>query len=407
MNITVKPSKACGTVAAPPSKSMAHRLLICAAMAKGTSHITNIAYSEDILATIDCIRALGAEVTTGESDVTVKGTDISKRDAAKLMCRESGSTIRFFIGLSMLSEKKAEFFGSETLLSRPFSVYEEICDKQNIRFDRKGDYIELEGKIKPGVFKVPGNVSSQFITGLLFVLPLLDKDSRIEFTTEVESKSYLDLTLDALKSFDVVARFDSEGNLEIPGCQEYKARDIATEGDYSNAAFLDIFNYIGGNVNVTGLLEESLQGDRVYGKYFDALKAGKATLDISDCPDLGPVLFIAAACNHGGIFTGTKRLKIKESDRGTVMCEELSKFGIKSRQEEDTIEIIAGELHAPSEYVLGHNDHRIVMSFATLLSITGGSLLGAQAVRKSFPDYFDKISSLGIEVIKDGMDQQK
>lgn len=406
MDIEVKPSRALGYVEAPPSKSMAHRLLIAAALSEGTSHISNVAYSEDILATLDCIRAMGAGAEAEGSLVTVTGADLTKRPGGTCFpCRESGSTIRFFMALAMLSKGQADFYGSETLLSRPFSVYEEICRDQGIAFERQGDHIRIAGRLIPGNLSVKGNVSSQFITGLLFVLPLLDKDSTITFTTEVESKSYLDLTLSAMKSFGVKAEWTKEGNLFVPGGQKYRPQDLAVEGDYSNAAFLDIFNYCGGQVTTGGLIKESLQGDRVYRDYFEKLKKEAATVDITDCPDLGPVLMICAAVNHGGTLTGTRRLKMKESDRGTVMCAELAKFGVETDQQEDSISVKKCPLHAPSETVSGHNDHRIVMSFTTLMTLTGGKLSGAQAVRKSFPDYFDKIKALGIEVKENGMDQ--
>jgi len=405
MDIVVKPSRAEGLVTAPPSKSMAHRLLICAALSEGTSHITNIAYSQDILATLDCIRAMGAKALAGENDVVVEGIGKGIKDGnIEFQCRESGSTIRFFMAIGMLTEGTSIFYGSPTLLSRPFTLYEDICKKQNIDFVRENDRISITGKLKADNFELPGDISSQFITGLLFVLPLLEKDSSITFTTEVESRSYINLTLKAMESFGVQANWEGEGKLVIPGNQEYKAKNLAVEGDYSNAAFLDIYNYMGGSVTVEGLDKESLQGDRVYLELFKKLSEGKTTIDISDCPDLGPVLFACAALNHGAVFTGTKRLKIKESDRGTVMCEELKKFGVESRQEENEIEIYKGDISAPAEAISGHNDHRIVMTFTTMLSVTGGRLSGAQAVNKSFPDYFDKMKSIGIEVSKDGMD---
>lgn len=190
----------------------------------------------------------------------------------------------------------------------------------------------------------------------------------------------------------------SELELHVSGNRQYKCADVTIEGDFSNAAFLDVFNTIGGEVKVNGLSEDSTQGDRVYREYFAKLLAGKPTLDISNCPDLGPVLMAVAAMNNGGTFTGTRRLAMKESDRGRAMCEELGKLGIKSRMEEDEIEILKGELVPTEETLSGWNDHRIVMAVATILSRIGGSVDDAQAVNKSFPDYYDRIRRLGIEV---------
>ncbi len=406
MNINVNPSIAKGVVNAPPSKSMAHRMLICAALSEGRSRIDNIAFSQDILATLDCVKAMGAEVEIDGNVITMTGIGGKETlPPTTYMCRESGSTLRFFMGIAMAVGFDSTFCGSETLLGRPLSVYENICKDQGIEYSKEGQ-IHIKGQISPGDYVLPGNVSSQFISGLLFALPLLKADSRIIFNTNIESLSYIGLTIQALEMFGVKVNWSDEKTLFIPGNQKYKSCDTYVEGDYSNAAFLDVFNTMGGEVEVTGLKIDSIQGDRVYKEHFEALSKGQATVDIKDCPDLGPILFVVAALNYGGIFTGTARLKIKESDRGTVMCQELAKFGVETVMEEDRIEIKRCELHAPSQDIDGHNDHRIVMSFTTMLSKTGGKLFGAEAVRKSYPDYFDVIKGLGIEVETDGLDSK-
>lgn len=405
MNVTIKKSKAKGCVSAPPSKSISHRYIICGALSSGKSIISNLSYSEDISATIDCIKACGAQAKVNGSTVSIEG--ISKErlpETINFMCRESGSTMRFFMGVAMMFGCDSYFYGSETLRNRPMGIYEDICREQGILFEKEPDRIHVCGKLKAGDFDIKGNVSSQFITGLLFTLPMLEGDSVINLIPPVESRSYINLTLQALKHFGVTVKWQDENTLVIPGNQTYNPMDITVEGDYSNAAFLDGFNTIGGEVTVKGLEKDSLQGDRVYKELYPKLMAGKAEIDISDCPDLGPVLFALAAANHGGVFTGTKRLKIKESDRGAVMCTELAKFGIESVYEDNRIEIKASKLKAPVEPVSGANDHRIVMAFSLLLSLVGGGIEGAQAVRKSFPDFFERISELGIEVEKDGMD---
>lgn len=404
MRIKVYPSTAKGSVSAPPSKSMAHRMLICAALSEGTSKIDNIAFSQDILATLDCVKAMGANVSIDGNVITLTG--IGGKDTlppTTYMCRESGSTLRFFMGIAMTVGYDSTFCGSETLLGRPLSVYENICKEQGIEYSNEGQ-IHLKGQIKPGDYVLPGNVSSQFISGLLFSLPLLDGDSQIIFNTNIESLSYIGLTMQALELFGVKVEWKDEKTIFIPGSQKYISCDTYVEGDYSNAAFLDVFNTLDGNVNVTGLKEDSIQGDRVYKEHFEALYKGQATVDITDCPDLGPILFVVAALNHGGTFTGTARLKIKESDRGTVMCQELAKFGVDTVLKEDQIIIKKCDIHAPEEAIDGHNDHRIVMSFTTMLSKTGGELFGAEAVRKSYPDYFEVVKGLGLEVETDGLD---
>ena len=204
MKVKVFKSRAEGTVTAPPSKSMAHRDIIAATLANGTSVISNVAYSEDIKATIDCARELGAKIDAGEDSVTVTGAFPYTGDKVrKFYCRESGSTLRFFMGIAMGLGGRNAFYGSEKLLSRPLGIYEDICRENGISFKRYEDRIEIEGKLSAGVFKIPGDVSSQFITGLLFVLPVLEGDSVILLLPPVESRSYINLTVKALKDFGV------------------------------------------------------------------------------------------------------------------------------------------------------------------------------------------------------------
>lgn len=399
MNVRIEQSKAAGAVAAPPSKSLSHRHIICAALSEGISVVSNVSYSADINATLECIRALGATAKVDGDRVTIEGSKGPVTEPVIFNCNESGSTMRFFMGIAMLFGCDSYFYGSETLRNRPMDIYEDICKKQGIIFEKEADRIHVKGKLSPGRFVLKGNVSSQFITGLLFALPLLKADSVIELLPPVESRSYINLTLQSLNKFGVVAEWINDNELSVKGNQYYQSGDVRVEGDYSNAAFLEAFNVLGGNVTVSDLEANSLQGDRVYRDFFPALKGGKATIDISDCPDLGPVLFSVAAACHGGVFTGTKRLKIKESDRGAVMCEELAKFGIETACDENRIEIGSG-LKAPTQCISGANDHRIVMSMALLLSLTGGEIEGAEAVRKSYPDFFERISELGISVTK-------
>ena len=397
----IRKSTAQGIIKAPPSKSMAHRYIICAALSDGVSTITNVDYSEDIKATIDCIKSLGAKVETSETSVIIEGSNSifnmsNKSDISEIdfMCRESGSTMRFFMGIAMTIPAVSNFFGSETLRNRPFGIYEKILGNN---FKKCEDKIVINGPLAQKDFEIAGNISSQFVTGLLLALSLKEEGGSITLIPPVESRSYINMTIQAMREFGIDVKWESETKLCVNANQKYAARDIEVEGDYSNAAFLDAFNYIGGDVKVEGLNEKSLQGDKVYKECFEKLKVGKATIDIADCPDLGPVLFAVAAANHGGYFTSTARLKIKESDRGSVMCEELSKFGIKTHMEENSIEIGSG-LKAPGEAICGHNDHRIVMSLTLLLSLTRGTITEAEAVRKSYPGFFDDIQKLGIVV---------
>lgn len=405
MKAIIEKSTAKGRISAPPSKSYSHRALIAAGLAEGKSCIQGVLDSEDISATLDCIRLLGAEAEPEGSRYVVNSmgasgllADVENREKPLLApCRESGSTLRFFLPIFLLSDRPVEFQGCGRLMERPMAVYEEICRNQGLLFQKSETGLKVRGSLRAGVFQVPGNISSQFITGLLFALPLLSEDSRIQLIEPVESRSYIRMTVQTLNAFGIEIK--EEGNLlYIRGNQCYHAGNYTVEGDYSNGAFLDGLGFLGGQVQVDGLAENSLQGDKVYRTYFRMLKEGKGPIDLQDCPDLGPVLMAMAAASRGGHFIGTSRLKIKESDRGAVMAEELAKFGIGVSCKENEIIVTKGELQAPKEALQGHNDHRIAMSLALLATRTGGVIEEAECVRKSYPGFFEDLKKLGIGV---------
>lgn len=398
MIVTIKPGKAYGCVKAPPSKSMAHRYLICSALSQKISEIKGVGTSKDIEATIGCLKSLGAEIEVVGDTVKIGGIDFEKDVSSdSLFCNESGSTLRFLIPICLLFGQKLSLYGSERLMERSLSVYADICKSQGIEFLQTNNCVTLNGRLSAGKYSVRGDVSSQFISGLMFALPLLPNDSIIDINGGLESGSYLGLTVKALADFGVRVSRKDEHTIYIKGNQTYKPRKSTVEGDYSNAAFFEALNTIGGNVAVSGLSDESIQGDRVYKELFDSLMRGYPEIDISDCPDLGPILMAVAAAHNGAVFTGTHRLKIKESDRGNAMAEELAKFGCNVVVEDNRITVNKCELQAPNVPVLGHNDHRIVMSLAVLCTLTGGTIHGAEAVEKSFPDFFEQLSTLGID----------
>lgn len=401
MILNIKPSEIKGETKAPSSKSMGHRLLICAGLAEGESKIGNILFSEDILATLDCLEAMGAEIKRGDDSISLVGTlpKMAVRNIYK--CRESGSTLRFFMPLAMLSENESIFEGYGRLMERPMEVYENIAKEKCIAYIKNADGITVGGKLTSGNFKVPANISSQFISGLLFALPLCDGDSEVQLIGNIESRSYIDMTIYAMSLFGVDVSWKNDTTLYIKGNQQYKSRNLTVEGDYSNAAFLDAFNFIGGDVTVSGLDENSLQGDKIYKEYFSLLRQGNPTLDIKNCPDLAPILMTLAAANNGCKLINTARLKIKESDRGVVMSEELSKFGADIEVYDNEIVVNKAELYRPKDDLYCHNDHRVVMSLVVLASKFGGRLVGTEAVKKSFPDFFDKVKALGLEFNSD------
>ena len=397
MNIRIYPSVARGTVSAPPSKSMAHRLLICAALAKGESRIDGISDCEDVQATLDCLRALGAECKIDNNSVIVKGIDFYNQSTSVLPCRESGSTMRFMLPLCLLSGEKYMLIGAPSLLSRPMKVYQDLCQEHNMFFEQTDSGITVAGRLQPAEYILPGDVSSQFISGMLFALTQVAGESVLHILPPFESRSYVFLTLQALSLFGADIEWIDENTLSVRGGKPMKAQTLTVEGDYSGAAFLSAFNFLGGEVTVTGLDPKSLQGDRIYFEHFASLKKGFATISLADCSDLAPILFALAAKGQGARFTDTKRLKIKESDRAEAMATELRKFGVSVAVGENEALITPTDFHAPREPLSGHNDHRIVMSLAVLATMTGGTIECAEAVAKSFPDFFERIASLGIQ----------
>jgi len=398
MRAVFKPSFAKGAVAAPPSKSMGHRMLLCAGLSGGPCTVTGIAPSQDMMATLDCLSAMGVDYDWQGDRVTLRGGDVFSSSKEVVSCRESGSTLRFFAPLFLLGRQKVTLTGSSRLMERPMGVYQQMCRERTLLYGQEGDKLYLRGPLQPGLYQIPGDVSSQFVSGLLFALPLLEAGSVISLIPPVASRPYIEMTRQAQKLFGVESVWTDENTLRVFGGQRYEARDAVVEGDWSNAAFLDGFSLLGGEVTVTGLIENSLQGDKIYKEYYKMLQNGCPTLDIEQCPDLGPVLMALAAAGQGAILTGTRRLRIKESDRGAAMAAELLKMGVRCVVEDNTITVPGGQLKAPAEVLSGHNDHRVVMALSLLLSRVGGEIREAQAVSKSFPDFFDRIRALGIEV---------
>ena len=397
MKAIFKPCRLKGSINAPPSKSMAHRYLIGAALSKGISVISGIDYSEDILATIDCLRALGTEINIEKDTVTINPESFMKTSSDVLHCRESGSTLRFFIPLTLCTGKEITLQGSTRLFQRPLDVYEKLCLDNGFKFRKSEDSVTVCGNLKSGQYEIDGNISSQFITGLIFALVYLGEDSSIQIIPPFESRSYINLTISALKSFGADIEFIDEYTIAIRKATLHSFSG-SVEGDYSNAAFLDAFNHIGSDIKISNLNDNSLQGDKKYKEYFNEISKGTPTLDISDCPDLGPVLIALASLKNGAILTGTDRLKIKESDRGQVMHEELSKLGGGLVFGENSITVPKLQFKNTEISLDGHNDHRIVMALSLILSKYGGAIDGAEAVRKSYPSFFDDIKHLGAQV---------
>lgn len=393
MRVQIGVGKTAGTVAAPPSKSDVHRLLIAAALCAGEQTVIHGFYpSRDIEATVACLCAMGAEISVCGQDCTVRGMPREKKGGEIcLPCGESGSTLRFLLPLCMREESTALLCGSKTLLSRPLTVYESIAQKQRLRFERVGDTaLRVGGALCVNGCAADGGISSQFFSGLCFRAAADGRKSEIYFTRPLQSAAYLQMTAQVLARFGVQVKIDAkkitvQGTLCSPG-------KCTAQGDWSGAAFFKVLNAFGGDVKVTGLAPDSLQPDRAIQALWNRVPL---RADLSGCPDLGPVLFALAAYRGYGEFTGTRRLRYKESDRIETMRGELAAFGAEFDVEEDHVTIRCAQFHAPCRALSGHNDHRVVMALSVLCTVCGGEIEGAEAVAKSMPDFFEKLRALG------------
>ena len=400
----------------PTSKSLAHRSIICAALARGKSIIQSVDMSIDIQTTIDCICRLGAKVEVSGSDVIVEGVEDINYDGDTVWCNESGSTLRFMIPIFSLSNKRVRFSGSERLLQRPQEVYQNLFMEQGNNFMQSAEEITIEGSIKPGEISVDGNVSSQFISGLLYVLPLMKEDSTIRITPPFASKSYVDLTIDMLSKFGIAIQWEDELTLTISGNQKYKPQKILIEADYSQLAFYGGLGTLQGPLTSGGVNKSSLQGDKQIIDIlvrmganvtwdenritFNKSELNGCSIDLENCPDLGPMLFMLSAFVKGEMhFTNVSRLRIKESDRVEAMLSELSKMGIESDSTENEVWITGGSIKSVDS-LDGHNDHRIVMALAIGATCFEKPTIitGADAIEKSYPKFFDDLVNLGIKV---------
>lgn len=399
MKVKILPSKTSGEVSAPPSKSFAHRYLIGSVLSCGKCVIKNIADSDDISATLSCIEQLGGSVTKDGNIVTVIPTNEKQIENAVFDCKESGSTLRFFIPVVLATgAKHCTFSGSERLLARGIKEYEKLFENSDVKIKSDKKSIEVNGTLSAGNYEISGEVSSQYTTGMLFALSRLSGKSTLKITGNAESRAYVDMTIKVLKDFGADITETEKNFFEINGKGRLSPGEFTVEGDWSNAAFLIALSRLVGTISVSGLNENSVQGDRFCTAAFDALDGENAEIDLKDCPDLAPILFSYAAYKNGGKFINTRRLRVKESDRANVMAEELKKFGANVKVYENSVEIEKTQLKPPIVPLCGHNDHRIVMALSVLAAVFGAEIDGAEAVNKSYPDFFRVIKKAGVNV---------
>ena len=406
----IKVDKLVGELSPPPSKSVLHRYIIASSLAKGISKIENISFSEDIIATIEAMKKLGAKIEQKDNYLLIDGSDTFKNlnENIEIDCNESGSTLRFLFPLSIVKKNKVLFKGRGKLFKRPMTPYFENFEK----FKIKHSYIDenailLEGQLKAGIYEIDGNISSQFITGLLFSLPLLDGESKIIINGKLESSNYIDISLDCLSKFGIKIINNSYQEFVIEGNQSYRAGNYRTEADYSQAAFFLVANAIGSKIKINDLSENSLQGDKKIIDYISEIDNWNSkdtlVLDGSETPDIIPILSLKAAVSGKKIeIVNVERLRIKESDRLKATVEELSKLNFDLIEKKDSILINSKEdvkVNKNEEIVSlsSHSDHRIAMMIAIAATCYDGEILldNLDCVKKSYPNFWEVFLSLG------------
>ncbi|MDD2457146.1 MAG: 3-phosphoshikimate 1-carboxyvinyltransferase [Eubacteriales bacterium] len=396
----VRPSALHGSLVPPPSKSDAHRALICAALAGEESRIKGIGShpSDDILATRRCLQALGDAITARRSGKAPTKTQLT------LDCHESGTTLRLLIPVVAALGVPATFTGRGRLPQRPLQEYRTIFAGHGIDLDFPAEGslpLSVRGQLTPGLFHVPGHVSSQYLSGLLLALPLLDGDSEIVLTSPLESAPYVEMTRRTLGEFGVVVHTTPSG-YQVAGRQRFLPVDYTVEKDYSQAAFWLVANYLGSEIKLSGLSDHSAQGDRAILPILASLAKHQASelpfiIDAAQIPDLVPVLAVAASLTPGQTrITNAARLRLKESDRLAVTADILASIGAQIRVEDDSL-VIDGQTELTGGQADSHGDHRIAMALAiaALKSAKGVIITQAEAVRKSYPEFFAEFSRLG------------
>ena len=411
MTLTITPAPLSGAVTPPPSKSQTHRARIAAALADGESVIDHVAYSQDIEATLRCLEELGAEFERRGSTVTVRGmaagvmSPLRRMALPHLNCGESGSTLRFLIPIALAVRGGGHFTGQGRLMERPQQPYFDIFRQKGIFFEQKDSVLTVQGLLTPGEYALPGNVSSQFFTGLLYALPLLGGPSLLRPTTPLESEGYIHMTLQEMARFGVVlpVALSLPPQYHFEGNQTYTPAEVTVEADWSQAGFWYAARFLGGSIDILGLEQASHQGDRVVLDQFSALQAsGSLDIDVSGCPDLVPPLAVMAALRAGQTtrLVNAQRLRIKESDRLAAVTAVLTALGGDVTEGEDFLTIRGRETLTGGGTVDSFHDHRIAMMTAILATRCENpvTLTGAEAVAKSYPDFWEEYERLGGKV---------
>lgn len=427
MKVKIKPKKLGGTIPIPPSKSYSHRAIIAAALAtsnkdKEVSRIDNLKYSVDITTTTEIMENWGANIEIGEDFEIIKGNSgiVNPKDEYT-QCNESGSTIRFLIPIGLSNNNKIVFDGKGKLVERPLDSYYKIFDEQGIKYSNNNGWLPLnvDGQLKSGKYEIEGNISSQYITGLLYALPLLNGDSELKINKTLESKGYIDLTLEILEMSGIKVENNNYKSFFIKGNQKYNPFDYVIEGDYSQVAFWIVAGILGSEIKCLHVKKDSLQGDREIIEIVQRMGANVeifddyiivkpsqtygTVIDISQCPDIGPILTVLAALSKGETkIINAERLRIKESDRITSIKTELNKLGANVEEVGDSLVINGVERLTGSTELSAWNDHRIAMSLAIASIKCDGEIVidEAESVKKSYPHFWEDFKKMGGDVEK-------
>jgi len=415
MKVEISPSKVSGSITPPASKSFLHRAIIASSLSNGVSVIHNIDYSDDINATINAFKSMGVKIDKLDNKLVINSSGHNiLNNPHKVYCNESGSTLRFLFPI-LTNNFITKFYGSSSLLNRPMTIYKDLFEKQNIYYKKANNCIVTKGKIKPGNFKIKGNISSQFVSGLLFILPILNKDSTIEIINNFESEKYVDMTIQMLEKFSVIIK-KKNNKFYIKGNQTYKSSDIFIESDFSQLAFYAVLGTINNDILINNINLNSLQPDKSIIDFIKIMNGSidfldnsllfkrsvtkGIVIDISQSPDIAPILSLLAALSKGKTnIINAERLVIKESNRLVASYNFLKQMGVTVTKGSDFLTIIGKNSINGGEFD-SYNDHRIAMTLAIAgtISKTKITINNAEAINKSYPNFYKDLQSLGVKI---------
>ena len=396
MKVKIDRFKLEGSMQIVPSKSILHRVLIIASLAKGCCRIDNVSYSDDVLATINCLESLNCKIEKHDNYVLLDSREFLQKVNGPLAVNQSGSTLRFLIAIALLTDKEVKFTGKESLFKRPLDYYMDLANTYKYLFNLSNDGLVVKGLLNQDYIEVQSNISSQYVSAILMALSSLDKDITIKLSCQVVSKSYIDMTIDILRQFGKQIVFDNflikikKGKLII--------KDYVVEQDMSNMAYIDCFNYLGSNIKLICDIDNSIQGDKKYVQFFKQIVNSYCNIDLEDNIDLALILLVLASQYHGVCLTSTNRLSIKESDRANCLKRQFNKLGMDFDIFSDHIICKKQKIAKPIEVIDGCDDHRIVMAMTVLLSLSSGMISGFEAVNKSYPNYLEDLIRVGAKI---------